>query len=490
MKEERELFSYSSETTDYLSAVEMDQDISSLLPHEFLQEKEPELPRICEQDVVRHFTNLSHLNFSVDNGFYPLGSCTMKYNPKVNEHLANLEGFSCVHPLVEEEMAQGALQVLYELEECLKKVSGFSAFTLQPAAGAHGETTGILLIKAYHNFYHPQEKRTIVLVPDTAHGTNPATAALAGFAVREVKSDARGNIDIEDLRRNLSKEVAGLMLTNPNTLGLFEQNILEVSALVHSAGALLYGDGANFNALLGIVKPAGLGFDLMHFNLHKTFATPHGGGGPGAGAVGVIKEISQFLPAPLVRKKRKKYFWDWHRPHSIGRVRSFYSNFLVGVKAYAYFLLLGEEGVRKIGTQAVLNANYLLHKLKDFYGWPYQRVCMHEFVIVPKSSWPVSTIDIAKRIIDYGYHPPTVYFPLIVHEAIMIEPTETESKQTLDEFSQTMKKIAEEAQNQPELLKAAPVYSPVTRVDEARANRQLVLRVKSKEGKMREKIMI
>ncbi|MDD5258794.1 MAG: aminomethyl-transferring glycine dehydrogenase subunit GcvPB [bacterium] len=469
------IFEYHSQPTSYVPAADP-AAVNKHIPAEFLGAEEVTLPQTCEQDVIRHFTALSKLNYSVDNGFYPLGSCTMKYNPKVNETVADFDGLAGIHPYSPEECVQGALKIIYELESFLKEVSGFSGMTLQPAAGAHGEITGILLIKAYHQKNQPEQKRNVILVPDTAHGTNPATAALAGYQVRQVKSDNQGDIDLEDLQQNLGLDVAALMLTNPNTLGLFEKNILEISHLVHKNGALLYGDGANFNALLGLVKPAELGFDVMHFNLHKTFSTPHGGGGPGAGAVGTSKDLIPFLPVPQVIKKGKNYFWEYRQANSIGKVRSFYGNFLIAVRAYAYFLALGAEGIAKVGRQAVLNANYLMHKLAKFYPVPYHRTCMHEFVMTPHQAWSVSTLDIAKRIIDYGFHPPTIYFPLIVHEAMMIEPTETETKETMDTFIQALEQLAAEAVQNPELLKKAPLTSPVGRIDEARAGRQLILK--------------
>ncbi|MDD5131718.1 MAG: aminomethyl-transferring glycine dehydrogenase subunit GcvPB [bacterium] len=472
---EKLIFEYHSQSTAYVPGSETAAR-KKYIPAEYLAAEELVLPQAAEQDVIRHFTALSRLNFSVDTGFYPLGSCTMKYNPKVNESVADLDGLAGIHPYAPEDCVQGALALIYELEGFLKEVSGFAGMTLQPAAGAHGEITGILLIKAYHQQHHPEQKRTVILVPDTAHGTNPASAALAGYQVRQVKSDSQGDIDLEDLRQNLGPDVAALMLTNPNTLGLFEKNILEVSRLVHDNGALLYGDGANFNALLGLVKPAELGFDIMHFNLHKTFSTPHGGGGPGAGAVGTNNELIPFLPIPRVNKKGNKYSWDYQQKDSIGKVRSCYGNFLIAVRAYAYFLALGAEGIAKVGRQSILNANYLMHKLENYFPRPYPRLCMHEFVMTPHHDWEVSTLDIAKRIIDYGFHPPTIYFPLIVHEAMMIEPTETETKETMDAFAAALVRIAAEASREPELLKKAPQNSPVGRIDEARAGRQLILK--------------
>ncbi|MBI5554725.1 MAG: aminomethyl-transferring glycine dehydrogenase subunit GcvPB [Elusimicrobia bacterium] len=475
MNLEKVIFEYHSQPAAYVPVTKL-AVANKYIPAEFLGSVELDLPQASEQDVIRHFTALSKLNFSVDSGFYPLGSCTMKYNPKVNEAVADFDGLAGAHPYAPEESVQGALELLYELEIFLKEVSGFQGLTLQPAAGAHGESTGILLIKAYHRHKQPAQKRTIILVPDTAHGTNPATAALAGYQVRQVQSDNQGNIDLAELKKNLNANVAALMLTNPNTLGLFERNILAVSRLVHENGALLYGDGANFNALLGLVKPAELGFDVMHFNLHKTFSAPHGGGGPGAGAVGCSKELTPFLPVPRVRKNREIFTLDYQPKNSIGKIRSFYGNFLTAVRAYAYFLALGAEGIAKVGRQAILNANYLRQRLEKIYHVPYSRTCMHEFVLTPQPDWAVNTLDIAKRIIDYGFHPPTIYFPLIVHEAMMIEPTETETKETMDTFAAALVKIAQEAAQKPEILKRAPQTSPVGRIDEAQANRQLILK--------------
>lgn len=452
--------------------------VETLIPKDLLRQNEPSLPELSEVDVVRHFTRLSTFNHGVDTGFYPLGSCTMKYNPKVNEMLARLSGFTALHPYQPESMTQGALQLMAELQEDLCELTGMDGFTLQPAAGAHGEMTGILIIKAYHD--HRQDtKRKKVIVPDSAHGTNPATAAMAGYEIIQIPSNDRGGVDLEALKKVLNDEVAALMLTNPNTVGLFDENILEITKLVHDVGGLLYYDGANTNAVMGIARPGDMGFDVVHLNLHKTFSTPHGGGGPGSGPVGVKEFLVQFLPKPMVvRKENGTFTLQEDMPLSIGRVRSFYANFSVVVRAYAYIRSLGGKGLRAASESAVLNANYLMRILKDHYFLPYARICMHEFIITPKNlkSTGVHTLDIAKRLLDYGYHPPTIYFPIIVEEAMMIEPTETESIETLDEFAQVLIKIAEEAQADPELVKNAPYTTLVTRLDEVGAVRKPNLR--------------
>jgi len=406
--------------------------VEMLIPVELLTQLEPQLPELSEVDVVRHFTRLSTLNYGLDTGFYPLGSCTMKYNPKVNERLARLPGFTALHPYQPESMTQGALQLMAELQEDLCELTGMDGFTLQPAAGAHGELTGMLIVRAYHQ-QRGDHKRTKVIVPDAAHGTNPATSAMAGYEIIVVPSNARGGVDIEELKKVINDEVAALMLTNPNTVGLFEENIVEITKLIHDAGGLLYYDGANTNAIMGITRPGDMGFDVVHLNLHKTFATPHGGGGPGSGPVGVKAFLAPFLPKPVVvRRENGTYALEDNMPLSIGRVRSFYANFNVLVKAYAYIRSLGGPGLRAASENAVLNANYLMSILKDHYFLPFERVCKHEFVITPKNlkATGVHTLDIAKRLLDYGYHPPTIYFPMIVEEAMMIEPTETESVET------------------------------------------------------------
>jgi glycine dehydrogenase subunit 2 len=453
------------------------------LPKELLREDLP-LPEVSEIDLVRHYVHLSQLNHAVDTGFYPLGSCTMKYNPKVNEEAAKLLGFTRTHPYQDHCTVQGNLRLMYELQEFLKEIGGFAAVSLQPAAGAHGEFTGILMMRAYHE-ERGDKKRTKVLIPDSAHGTNPASSAMSGYQVVEIKSDQRGNVDLEELRAHCDDTVVGLMLTNPNTLGLFEENVLEVCESVHECGGLMYGDGANMNALLGIARPGDLGFDVLHYNLHKTFSTPHGGGGPGAGPVGASERLAKYLPGPIAVESPIPNIqyptYNLEMPSaSIGRVKAFYGNFGVLIKAYTYIKMLGAEGLRLVSEDAVLAANYLLAKLREVYPLPYDRICKHEFVLSgPLPQAPdVHTLDIAKRLMDYGFHPPTVYFPLIVPEALMIEPTETESKETLDAFAEAMLKIAEEAQENPDLLHQAPLTAPVTRLDEVRAARQPKLRWK------------
>jgi glycine dehydrogenase subunit 2 len=440
------------------------------------------MPEMAEVEVVRHYTRLSRMNYCIDTGFYPLGSCTMKYNPKVNEETSRLPGFAQIHPLQPIETVQGAFYLMYELQEWLKEIGGFSGITLQPAAGAHGEMTGILIIKAYH-LSRGDLKRDKILVPDSAHGTNPATSAMIGLRVVELKSDLRGNVDLEALKAECDDTLAGLMLTNPNTLGLFDEHVEEVVNLVHQSGGLVYGDGANLNALLGIARPGDLGIDVMHFNLHKTFSTPHGGGGPGSGPVGVAKHLKDFLPTPVIGiieegNDETPPLYGYITPkQSIGRVKSFNGHFGMFVRAMTYMLMHGAEGMRQISENAVLNANYLLSRLKESYKLPYDRLCMHEFVV--EGCWDeapdVHALDIAKRLMDYDFHPPTNYFPLIVHEALMIEPTETETKQTLDVFADTLIKIKEEALNHPELLKTAPHNTPIRRLDEVKAAKELVL---------------
>ncbi|NLP29604.1 MAG: aminomethyl-transferring glycine dehydrogenase subunit GcvPB [Clostridiales bacterium] len=453
--------------------------IGELIDSSYLREKAPELPEVSELDAVRHYTKLSLRNHGVDSGFYPLGSCTMKYNPKVNEAVARLDGFINCHPYQPESMVQGNLEVMYTLDRLLSEISGMDQVSLQPAAGAHGELAGLMIIKAYHE-NRGEGNRDKIIVPDSAHGTNPASAAVAGFEVIEVKSDDRGCVDLEHLKEVMNEEVAGLMLTNPNTLGLFETEIVEIAKIVHDKGGLLYYDGANMNAIMGIARPGDMGFDVIHFNLHKTFSTPHGGGGPGSGPVGVKESLIPFLPVPVVCKKDDTYYLDFDRPLSIGRIKSFYGNFNVTIKALAYIFTMGEEGLKKVSESAVLNANYIAQKLKDVYLLPYDKICMHECVLsgYRQKANGVSTLDIAKRLLDFGYHPPTVYFPLIVSEALMIEPTECESKETLDEFINTMRTIAEEAESNPDIVKTAPHNTVVSRLDEALAARKPVLKWK------------
>jgi len=431
------------------------------------------LPELSEVDIVRHYTRLSQRNFGVDMGFYPLGSCTMKYNPKINENVAGLQGFTSLHPYVPEAAAQGNLQLLHELAGFLSEICGMADVTLQPAAGAHGELTGVMVIKKH--FEKKREKRTTILIPDTAHGTNPASVALCGFQVATLRSNTEGGVDLAHLRELMTPDVAGLMLTNPNTLGLFERNIDEVASIVHGKGGLLYCDGANANALIGVTRPGDLGFDIIQLNLHKTFSTPHGCGGPGSGPVGVKSHLVPFLPVPRVVKEGERFRWSDKFPDSIGRIRSFYGNFNVMVKAYTYIRSIGAEGLRRVSENAVLNANYIKERLRPYYQLAYDRVCMHECVFsgekqVQESG--VHTTDIAKRLLDYGFHPPTIYFPLIVREAIMIEPTETESKETLDEFCAAMISIAKEAKENPDLVKSAPLTTPVKRMDDVLAARK------------------
>jgi len=451
------------------------------LPADLLRKDLP-LPELAEVDVVRHFTNLSKYNYSVDGGFYPLGSCTMKYNPKINEETARLPGFVFTHPLQPIETVQGNLALMYQLQEWLKEISGFAAVTLQPAAGAHGELTGVLIMRAYHRL-RGDARRVKMLIPDSAHGTNPASSAMSSLEVVQIPSDARGNVDLAALKAACDETVVGLMLTNPNTLGLFDEHVEQVIAAVHACGGLVYGDGANLNALLGIVRPGDLGFDLMHFNLHKTFSTPHGGGGPGSGPVGVSQKLANFLPSPLVGiveeadGEQPALFGFFEPEHSIGRVKAFNGHFGMFVRAYTYIAMHGADGLRQIAEYAVLNANYVRARLDGAYTVPFDRTCMHEFVA--EGQWAeapgVRALDVAKRLMDYDFHPPTNYFPLIVHEALMIEPTETENKATLDAFADALLKIAEEARTQPELLKEAPHNTPFGRMDEVKAARELVL---------------
>ena len=453
----------------------------SPLPERMIRDDLP-LPELSEIDIVRYFTRLSQLNHGVDTGFYPLGSCTMKYNPKVNEKAARIPGFSKIHPLQPIETVQGALALMYQLQEWLKEIGGFAGVSLQPAAGAHGELTGVLIIRAFHRT-QGDLSRTKILIPDSAHGTNPATSAMSGMQVVEIRSDTRGNVDIEALKGECDDTLAGLMLTNPNTLGLFDENVEEVIQLVHEAGGLVYGDGANMNALLGISRPGDLGFDVLHYNLHKTFSTPHGGGGPGSGPVGVADHLVEFLPHPIVDVIEEgdelipPLFGFVTPMKSIGRVKSFHGHFGVIVRAYSYIRIHGADGLRNVSEDAVLNANYLLALLRDTYHVPYDRDCMHEFVM--EGRWPdipeVHALDISKRLMDFGFHPPTNYFPLIVPESLMIEPTETESKETLDAFADTLKRIAEEANSDSTILTTAPHKTPFGRMDEVKAAKELVL---------------
>lgn len=452
-------------------------ELNQLLPQELLRENPPEFPEVSELDLIRHYTELSHRNHGVDSGFYPLGSCTMKYNPKVNEDVARYSGFNWIHPYQPEETVQGALELMYYLQEELQEITGMDKVTLQPAAGAHGEWTGLMLIRAYHES-RGDYKRLKVIVPDTAHGTNPASASVAGFDIITVKSNAQGNVDVEALREIVGEDTAALMLTNPNTLGLFEKDILELAKIVHEAGGLLYYDGANANAILGITRPGDMGFDVVHLNLHKTFSTPHGGGGPGSGPVGVKKILEPFLPKPMVAKKDGQYYLDFDLPQSIGRVKSFYGNFSILVRAYTYIRTMGPEGLKAVSENAVLSANYMLRKLENYFDVPFAQHCKHEFVLsgTKQKKMGVRTLDMAKRLLDFGFHPPTIYFPLIVEECMMIEPTESESKETLDQFIDILIQIAKEAETEPEKVLEAPHTTVVGRLDEVTAARKPILK--------------
>lgn len=449
----------------------------NFIEKKYLRETPVNLPQLSELEVMRHYKELSDKNFCIEKGFYPLGSCTMKYNPKVNEMLANLEGFTNLHPLQDDEDSQGALELMYKLQEALKEITGMDAISLQPAAGAHGELAGMMIIQKY--FQTKGEKRTKVIIPDSAHGTNPASAKMCGFECIEIKSNDKGQVDVEALKAVLDSEVAAIMMTNPNTLGLFEENILEISKIMHDNGSLLYYDGANFNAIMGYTNPKLMGFDVVHINLHKTFSTPHGGGGPGAGPIGVVDKLKDFLPTPIIDFNGGKYTRNYNLANSIGKVKAFYGNFGVLVRAYAYILMMGKN-LKTVSEDAVLNANYLKEKLKGVYELPYDLPCMHEFVLSgdKQKAQGVSTLGIAKRLMDENTHPPTVYFPLIVHEAIMIEPTETENKERLDEFVDVMLKIAKEIEQNPEEVLKSPQTTPVKKIDETLAARQPNLRYK------------
>lgn len=452
--------------------------LESILPKNLIRKEPSALPEVSELDLVRHYVRLSQKNFSIDSGFYPLGSCTMKYNPKINDEMARLPGMSFLHPLQPVETVQGALELLYNLELLLKEILGFDRVSFQPVAGAQGEMVGLMMIRAY--LKSKGEDRHKVLIPDSAHGTNPASAMLAGFEVEEIKSNSQGLIDLDDLKKHMNRDCAGLMLTNPNTLGLFEKEIVEISKVVHAEGGLMYMDGANLNALLGVVRPGDMGFDVVHSNLHKTFSTPHGGGGPGAGAVAVKAFLAPFLPKPTVEKKGENYIFDNDRPESIGKVSTFYGNFGNLVRAYVYILSNGSAGLAKISQMAILNANYIRKRLEKIFKVAQDRPCMHEVVFSAKKfkSKEIHARDICKRLMDYGYHPPTVYFPLIVEEALMVEPTETESKETLDAFCDAMISISKEIESDPELLLNAPSTTPVGRLDETEAVKKLNVRWK------------
>lgn len=454
-----------------------EQPLEELIPQEMMRRTPAELPEVSELDLIRHYTELSRRNHGVDSGFYPLGSCTMKYNPKINEDVARYPGFQRIHPYQPEETVQGALQLLYELQQDLANITGMDEVSLQPAAGAQGEFVGLMVIRAFHES-RGDFGRTKVVVPDSAHGTNPASAAVAGFDTVTVKSNERGQVDIDALKQLVGDDTAALMLTNPNTLGLFEEQIEEIARIVHEAGGLLYYDGANANAILGKTRPGDMGFDVVHLNLHKTFTTPHGGGGPGAGPVGVKQQLAKFLPKPMVRKSGDRYILDDDMPDSIGRVKGFYGNFGILVRAYAYIRTMGPDGLKQVSEDAVLNANYLMKRLESHYDVPYPVWCKHEFVLSGRrqKKQGVRTLDIAKRLLDFNLHPPTIYFPLIVEECLMIEPTETESKETLDAFVDVMIQIAEEAEKNPEVVQEAPHHTVVKRLDEVTAARKPIVR--------------
>ena len=465
------IFEKTKENTNGINLTEETIDFS-FIDKKFLNEDSSSiLPEISELEVMRHYKELSDKNFCIEKGFYPLGSCTMKYNPKVNEVLSTLDGFCELHPLQDDDDAQGSLKLMYNLQEALKVVTGMDAVTLQPAAGAHGELCGMMIVKKY--FETIGEDRKNVIIPDSAHGTNPASPAMCGFNIVEIKSNEKGLVDLDALKSVLDNNTAAIMLTNPNTLGLFEEDILEISKLVHEAGGLLYYDGANMNAIMGHTNPALMGFDIVHLNLHKTFSTPHGGGGPGAGPVGVVEKLKDYLPVPVIDFDGKKYARKFDVKHTIGKMKAFYGNFSVLVRAYAYILLMGKE-LKDVSSYAVLNANYMMNKLKEHYLLPYNRKCMHEFVL--SGDWQkeqgVNTLGIAKRLMDGNFHPPTIYFPLIVHEAIMIEPTESETKERLDEFVDTMIQIAKEVKENPDEVLKHPLSTPVRKVDETLAARK------------------
>ena len=459
-----------------------DVPISPKLPDNLKKEKQAELPELAEIDIIRHFTNLSRNNFGVDNNFYPLGSCTMKYNPKLGEIIARDERFSGLHPILPQLpegnlLTQGALEVIYETGRLLSEITGMDEFSMQPLAGAHGELTGMMIVAAYHK--KKRNKKTKVIIPDSAHGTNPASSAICGYEVTTIPTNKNGVMDIKKFKKELNNEIAAVMLTCPNTLGLFNSDIGKICKMAHSMDALMYYDGANLNAILGKCRPGDIGFDIVHLNLHKTFATPHGGGGPGAGPVGVKESLRKFLPiSQVVKGSDGKYFLNYNQQDSIGYLAPFYGNFAVILKAYIYLLTLGKEGLIKVAENAVLNANYLLAQLKKHYHLPYDRTCMHEFVISAKRQKEkgVRTLDVAKRLLDFGFHPPTIYFPLIVEEAMMIEPTETESKETLDNFAEAMIKIAREVEENPKVVKTAPHNLLISRLDEVKAARELNLR--------------
>ena len=453
-------------------------NLADELPINLKRQVQANLPEVSELDVVRHYSNVSRKNHGVETGFYPLGSCTMKYNPKINEEMASLDGFKHIHPLQPEQSTQGSLELYYQTQEMLSEITGMAAFSMNSFAGAQGELAGLMIIKAYHE-HQGNTHKTKIIVPDSAHGTNPASAAVCGFDIIEVKSNPDGTVNLKALKEVLSDEVAGIMLTNPNTLGIFEKDILKISKLIHGVGGLLYYDGANLNALLGVARPGDMGFDIIHLNLHKTFSTPHGGGGPGSGPVGVVKKLKDYLPYPAVNQKRGKYVFEKPK-HTIGRISGYYGNFSVVLKAYSFIRSLGKENLEQVGRLSVLNANYIKASLQDDYHLPIKKHCMHEVVFdgLKDKSSGVTTLDVAKRMLDFGIHPPTIYFPLVFHQALMIEPVENESKETLDEFIGILKQIAKEAKETPELVKNAPYHTVVRRLDEVKAARNPIVKYK------------
>lgn len=452
-------------------------DYSKYFDEESLRTSPLDMPEVNETEVVRHYTALSRLNFGVDTGFYPLGSCTMKYNPKINEEIANMPSFSRLHPDQAEEDVQGTLELMHDASKALKEVTGMDAISLQPAAGSHGELTGLMIMKAYH-LKNNEGHRVKVIVPDAAHGTNPASANMAGFDAVEIKSKADGSVDIEALKNNIDENFAGLMLTNPSTLGLFEKNIVEITKIVHEAGGLLYYDGANMNAIMSKVRPGDMGFDIIHLNLHKTFSTPHGGGGPGAGPIGVKKHLERFLPVPVLRKSDEGFTFDYNRPDAIGKIKNYYGNIGIIIRAYTYILEMGRDGLKKASEVAVLNANYMQKRLKEYYKLPIDTYCKHEFVLSGNYGLThgINTLDIAKRLIDFGFHPPTIYFPLIIDQAMMIEPTETESIESMDKFIDAMIEIRKEIDQRSELLHTAPNSTYISRIDEVAAARNPIIK--------------
>lgn len=458
-------------------------ELNELISDELIREDELRFPEVSEQQVIRHYTKLSMKNYSVDRGLYPLGSCTMKYNPKINEQIARLDGFANIHPLQDESTVQGALRLMYELDKSLCEITGMERMSLNPGAGAHGEFAGVMAIKAYHES-RGDTKRDKIIVPDSAHGTNPATAAMAGCTIIEVKSDENGCVDLDSLRDAVGDDTCALMLTNPNTVGLFDRNIKEITSIVHEAGGLCYYDGANANAILGHAKPGDMGFDVIHLNLHKTFSTPHGGGGPGSGPIGVKKILEPFIPLPVIEKDGDRYFLDFDREQSLGRLKDFQGHFGMLVRAYTYILSLGSDGLVEVANMAVLNANYIQSSLEEDYNRVAPGVCMHECLLAglkDDQKGAIRTLDVAKRLMDKGFHPPTVYFPLIVHEALMIEPTESETKETLDMFIEAMKEIAQEARENKALLQEAPISTIVRRPDETLAARKPILKYEDRE---------